>query len=154
MVEATLAKIGIGQKRRQKKESKAEPLKGVSEGQRNDTCFRLAMHYKGKGLSGEETLSLLQKFAQNCNPPLPESEVRACVKSAYSYDSAARGEAKNQKQVSFFTRASEIWEEVIQNGEVKFAHLSTPEARVDYVEQIENKDGPLLPVSGGDEAIR
>jgi hypothetical protein len=60
-------------------------LKGVAEGQRDDTCIRLAGHYKAKGLTCEETLTLLKAWAERCTPPFPHKDVEKCVHSSYGY---------------------------------------------------------------------
>jgi hypothetical protein len=60
-------------------------LHGVSEGERDTTCIRLAGHYKGKGISQGEVQQILYSYAQKCNPPFPSAEVDKCIRSAYSY---------------------------------------------------------------------
>jgi hypothetical protein len=60
-------------------------LEGVPEGERDDTCIRLAGHYKARGLTYRETLTLLNDWAKKCNPPLPDKQVEKCVNSAYGY---------------------------------------------------------------------
>lgn len=59
----------------------------ASEGQRNDTAFRLAGHVAalsdgGGRLCEGEILSLLGPWNLRCNPPLSEPELRRCVESA------------------------------------------------------------------------
>ncbi len=61
-----------------------EALEGVPEGKRDATCFRLAVRYKTKGLDSEETLTILKRWAKDCQPEFPEHEVEKCVKSAYT----------------------------------------------------------------------
>ena len=62
-----------------------ELLKGVSEGGRNNACISLAGKLKAKGLGYDVTLLLCQRFADNCNPPLPHEEAERCVKSSFGY---------------------------------------------------------------------
>ncbi len=63
----------------------AEALRGVKQGSRDRTCFRLAGHFKAKGLAYDVTFSILDDWSMKCNPPFPISEVKKCVDSAYKY---------------------------------------------------------------------
>jgi len=55
---------------------------GVSAGERNDTCAKLAGRYLGLGMSEDEVMDLLLPWnALKNNPPLPEKEVRKAVRS-------------------------------------------------------------------------
>lgn len=57
-------------------------LRGVGQGQRNDTCARLAGYYLGKHLDRETTIAtLMSGYATRCVPPLAEREVRTVVES-------------------------------------------------------------------------
>lgn len=58
-----------------------ELLAGVPEGMRDDACTRLAGHFLGKGLPEGEVLALLLAWNLRNRPPLPEKEVRKCVRS-------------------------------------------------------------------------
>ena len=78
-------------------------LQGVPEGKRDNTCIKLAGHYKAKGLSYEETLTLCLSWAKKCHPPFPDNEVEKCVKSAYGYQ---QREAQNQAEA--LARAKEV----------------------------------------------
>ncbi len=62
-----------------------EALDGVMEGSRDRTCFRLAGHFKAKGLAYDVTLRFLNDWATKCTPPFPENQVTKCVDSAYKY---------------------------------------------------------------------
>jgi KaiC/GvpD/RAD55 family RecA-like ATPase len=62
--------------------SSAEPdglPPGVGKGQRNATTARLAGRYLAKGLSVEETATLLLAWNRKNAPPLPEEEIRRTV---------------------------------------------------------------------------
>ena len=62
------------------------PLDGVSEGARNDVCFKYACKLVGTtNLSKEEISNLVSKKAMNCKPPLEDSEVHAIINSAHTY---------------------------------------------------------------------
>ena len=56
-------------------------LEGVSEGDRNSTATRLAGRWFAKGQSESEVLFFLLAWNQRNNPPLPEKEIEAIVKS-------------------------------------------------------------------------
>lgn len=64
-----------------------KPNKVISEGQRNDTLFKLACSLREKGVSYDTALSALEAENQKrCNPPLSETEVKNIVDSAYKYE--------------------------------------------------------------------
>ena len=80
----------------------ATALLGVPEGERNCTAARLAGHFLGRGESQEVVEILLCAFVGRCGGPLmPESEVRATVKSI------ARAEAL--KREGSLMEISEPW---------------------------------------------
>jgi hypothetical protein len=79
----------------------ATKLRGVPEGERNDTAARLAGHFLGRGESQEVVESLLCNFVARCGgPTVPESEIRATAKSI------ARAEAS--KRANRFEEISEL----------------------------------------------
>jgi KaiC/GvpD/RAD55 family RecA-like ATPase len=49
---------------------------GVRKGQRNQTATKLAGRYLSKGLTAEETATLLSAWNRKNSPPLPEEEIR------------------------------------------------------------------------------
>lgn len=64
--------------------------KVISEGQRNDTLFKLACSLRAKDVSYDTALSALEAENQKrCNPPLSETEVKNIVNSAYKYEPTA-----------------------------------------------------------------
>ena len=52
---------------------------GVPEGERHDMCLRLAGHFLGKGLGGEEVRTILSMWNARNTPPLPEKEIEQIV---------------------------------------------------------------------------
>ena len=59
----------------------------IPEGQRDETLFRDACAMRGRGLSQEAIeAALLKRNAEQCDPPLPESQVRAKAASAARYE--------------------------------------------------------------------
>ena len=57
---------------------------GVKHGERNTSCFTLAVDYRNKRLSIEEATNLIMTWNKNNHPPLHDREVIACIKSAYN----------------------------------------------------------------------
>lgn len=56
-------------------------LAGVGEGQRDQTCTRLAGYLLGKGLPAEAVESLLIAWSTRCTPAFPADQVVKCVES-------------------------------------------------------------------------
>ncbi len=71
--------------------SEKKPVdKVISEGQRNDTLFKLTCSLRAKDVSYDTALSALEAENQKrCNPPLSETEVKNIVNSGYKYEPAA-----------------------------------------------------------------
>ena len=59
----------------------------ITEGQRNDTLYRLARSLKGKGLREEAVLAALRETNRStCEPPLDDAEIEALVAHAFSQE--------------------------------------------------------------------
>ncbi len=71
--------------------SEKKPVdKVISEGQRNNTLFKLACSLRAKDVSYDTVLSALEAENQKrCNPSLSETEIIKIVNSAYKYEPAA-----------------------------------------------------------------
>ncbi len=82
-------------------------LQGVPEGERDNTCIKLAGHFKKKGLDSTETLAILKIFATKCTPPFPEAQVEKCVKSSYSYES--KGESQKPTNRAEYIAKTTEW---------------------------------------------
>lgn len=59
--------------------------KGVPEGQRDDSLFKLACSYRARGLDEDEIETLVLDAARKCDPPFPEDEALKKVESALRY---------------------------------------------------------------------
>jgi len=70
----------------------AVALRGVGEGQRNDTAARLAGYFLAKGHPEDVVVALLESFATRCRPALPVTDVRQVVASI------ARAEARKPRE--------------------------------------------------------
>lgn len=84
-----------------------ELLKGVEEGQRNDSLARLSGHYFGKGLTFEETKLILLDWNKRNKPPLPEEEVLRTIESIYKRDQKNKLEVKEVKIEGYET--TDFW---------------------------------------------
>jgi len=58
-------------------------LTGVSEGERDDTIFRLASKLRNADVPQDVAEGLVLQAADNCDPPFPEDEALAKVANAY-----------------------------------------------------------------------
>ena len=58
-------------------------LAGVSEGQRDNTCYTLALALKASGYTQQETLDFLHSWNEKNDPPMRSIDVERKVKSAY-----------------------------------------------------------------------
>ena len=73
------------------------PTGKITEGNRNDTLFRLASSLRAKGLSVESiTAALLTENRDRCNPPLPDKEVKKIAESGGKYERGKLTEDKPQ----------------------------------------------------------
>lgn len=61
----------------------ASALKGVPEGKRDETMYRLSRTLRRAGVPVDEALKLVLQAAQNCTPPFSEEEAQAKVERAY-----------------------------------------------------------------------
>lgn len=78
----------------------AAPTGKITEGNRNDTLFRLAASLRAKGLGVEGiTAALLAENRDRCNPPLPDQEVERIAKSGGKYERGKLAGDKPQQQV-------------------------------------------------------
>ncbi len=68
---------------KQKKTPIAELKKGVSEGKRNISAFKLAKKYRNKGLDIEDTTNLILVWNRKNSPPTDEQELINTVRSVY-----------------------------------------------------------------------
>ena len=58
---------------------------GVSEGDRNNSAFKLACHHRDRGKNQDVTRTLLKEWNTKNTIPLPEMELEATIKSAFRY---------------------------------------------------------------------
>lgn len=76
--------------------AKTDPIKlkeiteGITEGNRNDSMFRLATFYRKAGASKQETFTLLLEQNKKNQPPLGEREIQTLIESAFRGDKPYR----------------------------------------------------------------
>ena len=61
-----------------------ESSKGVSEGSRNDSLFKLSSSLRGRDVDYDDAREQVLSANSNCKPPLSSTEVLRCLDSAYS----------------------------------------------------------------------
>lgn len=57
---------------------------GTEQGSRNNAAFELALQCRDQGKTPVEAEEEVLAFAAACKPPLPETEAKGCVRSAFS----------------------------------------------------------------------
>jgi hypothetical protein len=87
---------------------------GAEIGERNAAAFALACQLRDAGTSQSQAEDKIREFATRCNPPLPQAEAMACVRSAFSKPprQPALGPTHNPAQansdVSAFMRLADL----------------------------------------------
>ncbi len=66
--------------------SGSDVLKGVPDGERDDTVFRYGCQLKRRRFNYDEAKVLVLEAARNCEPPFPDNEAIKCLDSAWSYN--------------------------------------------------------------------
>lgn len=88
----------------------------VEEGARNDRLFRLGCAMRSRGASPAEIEAALQvRNREDCDPPLPESEVRAISTSASRYVRGAEdSDSDYSSEVAGSVSSGEPWEPPVE----------------------------------------
>jgi len=108
--------------------------KGVSEGARDEAAVRLATWYRVKNFKEEDALKELLRWNKLNKPPLPESQIEKCVKSAYK-----KTEPYNFKFVSKYEVPQELRAEAEKLLEDPKLLSYITDALKDIVREYENK---------------
>lgn len=98
-------------------------LSGVSEGQRDNTCYTLALAFKSSGYSAEEAECRLKEWNQRNDPPMRELEIKRKVKSAYKEGAPAGPSAQWIRQLSGMEFSYQVWEEAKPREERTYSHF-------------------------------
>jgi hypothetical protein len=87
--------------RRESSPKAASDTGTITEGQRNDTLFRIACSLRGKGLSEAAIrAALIEENRARCSPALPDDEVRRIAASASKYEPGADTAPEPQRGLS------------------------------------------------------
>lgn len=93
-----------------------EAIRGCPEGQRDDTCTRLAGFLLHAGLDQSTTEGLLvESFARNCVPPFDVLSVRKCVQSVARRE-ARNGNADHPITPAHIADVLKAWEKSVDDG--------------------------------------
>lgn len=98
-------------------------LAGVCEGQRDNTCYTLALAFKAAGYDAEQTEKRLHDWNKKNDPPLTKIEIKRKVKSAFKPSAPAGPAAKYISMLSGMKFSYQVWEEAKPRHERKYSHL-------------------------------
>jgi hypothetical protein len=117
-------------------------LAGVEEGRRNNTCFTLALCFLAAGYTKDQAMSELMAWNFSNRPPLPVSNVRACVNSAYSgkYHGPSARAITELSGIEFHHRA--IRRES-NGGSKRDQYISQTETRTTFLTWLQDQGGQV-----------
>ena len=99
-------------------------LEGVEEGQRDNTCYTLALAYKAAGYEEDLALSLLYQWNEKNSPSLRQIEVKRKVKSAFKSGSPLGPSSYWIETLSGIEFKYQIWETAKSREDRKYSHLN------------------------------
>jgi hypothetical protein len=123
-------------------------LEGVSEGQRDNTCYTLALAFKASGYSEKEAEERLQDWNALNDPPMRQIDVKRKVKSAFKKDAPAGPTAYWIRLLSGMAFTYQVWEEAKPREDRTYSHFH--EWEQDVIRYLKTQGGE---VSGGQRAI-
>lgn len=97
-------------------------LQGVGEGQRDNTCYTLALAYKSIGLDEDMTEEKLQEWNKKNQPSMNQIDIKRKVKSAFKPGSPLGPSSKFITQLSGIPFSYQIWEPKKERSERKYSH--------------------------------
>jgi hypothetical protein len=95
-----------GERDRKEKFDTASALKGVPEGKRDETCFKLACKLRNADVPFNMALGLILEAAQNCTPPFPEDIARKKAENAYKRYEPASETPREKTEFQYIEFAS------------------------------------------------
>lgn len=98
-------------------------LEGVSEGQRDNTCYTLALTFKASGYDEKETEIRLKEWNKHNQPSMRELDIKRKVKSAYKNGAPGGPTAYWIRQLSGMNFTYQIWEEAKPREERTYSHF-------------------------------
>jgi len=116
-------------------------LKGVSEGQRDNTCYTLALAFKASGYSEREAEERLKEWNQYNDPPMRDLEIKRKVKSAYKTGAPFGPTAYWIRQLSGMEFTYQVWEEAKPREERVYSHFK--EWEQDFIRHLLKEGGVI-----------
>lgn len=114
-------------------------LQGVEEGQRDHTCYTLALAFKASGYDEKETEERLHAWNERNNPPMRQIDIKRKVKSAFKKGSPAGASSEWISRLSGIRFTYQVWEEAKPRHERVYSHLSEWEEDIlAYIRQRKN----------------
>ena len=98
-------------------------LEGVEEGQRDNTCYTLALAYKAAGYEEDQALSALYCWNEKNSPSLRQIEVKRKVKSAFKPGSPLGPSSYWIETLSGIEFKYQVWEGAKPREERTYSHL-------------------------------
>ncbi len=98
-------------------------LEGVEEGQRDNTCYTLALAYKAAGYEEDQALSSLYSWNEKNSPSLRQIEVKRKVKSAFKPGSPLGPSSYWIETLSGIVFKYQVWEGAKPREERTYSHL-------------------------------
>jgi hypothetical protein len=123
-------------------------LEGVSEGQRDNTCYTLALAFKASGYSEKEAETRLQEWNKLNDPAMRQIDVKRKVKSAFKKDAPAGPSAYWIRTLSGMAFTYQTWAEAKPREERTYSHFD--EWEKDVIRYLKAQGGE---VSGGQRTI-
>ncbi|MCT4787142.1 primase C-terminal domain-containing protein [Exiguobacterium aestuarii] len=99
-------------------------LEGVEEGQRDNTCYTLALAYKAAGYEEDQALSSLYYWNEKNSPSLRQIEIKRKVKSAFKPGSPLGPSSYWIEMLSGIEFKYQVWETAKLREERKYSHLT------------------------------
>lgn len=116
-------------------------LEGVAEGQRDNTCYTLALAFKASGYDEKETEIRLKEWNKNNEPSMRELEIKRKVKSAYKKGAPAGPTAFWIRQLSCMNFTYVVWEEAKPREERVYSH--SKEWEQDVISHLKKEGGVI-----------
>lgn len=116
-------------------------LEGVEEGQRDNTCYTLALAFKTAGYEEDRTLSLLYEWNEKNRPSLRQIEVKRKVKSAFKPGAPAGPSSYWIETLSGIEFRYRVFEGAKSREERKNSHMA--EWKEDFLDVLKENGGAI-----------
>lgn len=116
-------------------------LEGVSEGQRDNACYTLALTYKVSGYDESEAEKRLYEWNKRNDPPMRQIDLKRKVKSAYKSGSKAGPSAYWIRLLSGVNFTYQKWDEAKPREERTYSHFD--EWKKDVIKYFKKQDNAI-----------